>query len=148
MRERPFQILVVEDAEPDAYLVREALEHSGLSFDLHILDDGEKAVDFFDSVERDDSLPRPNILLLDLNLPKKSGSQVLERVRRSRACANIPVVILTSSDSPKDKSQAAQLGATQYFRKPSRLDEFMRLGPLVRELLEPGSQEQSRPQST
>ena len=70
MRKRPFQILVVEDAEPDVFLVREALEHSGLSFELHILDDGEKAVDFIDRVDRDESLPRPNILLLDLNLPK------------------------------------------------------------------------------
>ncbi len=137
MSDRPFQILVVEDAEPDVFLVREALEHSGLEFELHVLDDGEKAVDFLDSVDRDEQVPRPDLILLDLNLPKKSGGQVLERVRQSGTYGQIPVVILTSSDSPKDKAQAAHLRATEYFRKPSHLDEFMKLGPLVLELLNP-----------
>jgi chemotaxis family two-component system response regulator Rcp1 len=141
--ERRFQILVVEDAEPDVFLVREALEQSGLEFDLHVLDDGEKALDFIDRVDRGDNVPRPNLLLLDLNLPKRSGGQVLERVRQSRVCGDVPVVILTSSDSPKDKSQAAHFRATEYFRKPSRLEEFMRLGPLVRGLL--GAEDRSSP---
>jgi len=75
------------------------------------------------------------LFLLDLNLPKKSGGQVLERVRQSVRCGAVPVVILTSSDSNKDKAQAANLKATGYFRKPSRLDEFMKLGPYLRDLL-------------
>ena len=130
-----FQILVVEDAEPDVLLVREALERSGLDFDLYVLDDGEKAVDFAESLDRGLSVSRPHLVLLDLNLPKKSGSQVLERLRQSPACDRIPVVVLTSSDSPKDKAKVGQLGATRYFQKPSRLDEFMRLGEVVREIL-------------
>lgn len=130
-----FQILVVEDAEPDVLLVREALERSGLDFELHVLDDGEKAVDFAESLDRDRTAPRPHVVLLDLNLPKKSGSQVLDRLRQSPACGHIPVVILTSSDSPKDKAKVGELGATRYFRKPSSLDEFMRLGEVVREVL-------------
>jgi two-component system, chemotaxis family, response regulator Rcp1 len=134
METQEVRILVVEDSEPDVFLVREALEQAGLRVDLHVLDDGEKAVDFIESIDRKEEA-RPNLVLLDLNLPKKSGGQVLERIRRSPACGQIPVMILTSSDSPADKAQANQLGATEYFRKPSVLAEFMRLGPRVRELL-------------
>jgi len=129
----------VEDAEPDVFLVREALERDGLEFELEVLDDGEKAVDFIDRIDQDPAIRRPNLLLLDLNLPKKSGGQVLERVRQSPACADVPVVILTSSDSPMDKARAAQYKATEYFKKPSKWDEFMRLGPLVRDLLVEGA---------
>jgi len=129
----------VEDAEPDVFLVREALERDGLEFELEVLDDGEKAVDFIDRIDQDPGIRRPNLLLLDLNLPKKSGGQVLERVRQSPACAHVPVVILTSSDSPMDKARAAQYKATEYFKKPSKWDEFMRLGPLVRDLLVEGA---------
>jgi len=129
----------VEDAEPDVFLVREALERDGLEFELEVLDDGEKAVDFIDRIDQDPGIRRPNLLLLDLNLPKKSGGQVLERVRQSPVCAHVPVVILTSSDSPMDKARAAQYKATEYFKKPSKWDEFMRLGPLVRDLLVEGA---------
>ena len=134
MNTKQIRILVVEDSEPDVFLVREALEQAGLTVELHVLDDGEKAVDSIESIDRKEE-SRPNLVLLDLNLPKKSGGQVLERIRRSPACGQIPVMILTSSDSPADKAQANQLGATEYFRKPSVLAEFMRLGPRVRELL-------------
>ena len=130
-----FHIILVEDAEPDVLLVREALEQSGLEFELRVFEDGEQGVDFIEAVDRDDTVVRPHLFLLDLNLPKKTGGQILERVRQSPRCGRIPVVILTSSDSHRDKAQAADLNATGYFRKPSRLDEFMKLGPYVRELL-------------
>jgi DNA-binding response OmpR family regulator len=130
-----FNIILVEDAEPDVLLVREALEQCGLEFELQVFEDGEQGVDFVDTMDRDSTLARPHLFLLDLNLPKKTGGQILERVRLSRTCCEVPVVILTSSDSNKDKAQAAQLNATGYFRKPSRLDEFMKLGPYVRDLL-------------
>ncbi len=134
-----FHIVLVEDTEPDVFLIREALERDGLEFELDVLDDGEKAVDFIDRIDQDPAIRRPNLLLLDLNLPKKSGGQVLERVRQSPACADVPVVVLTSSDSPMDKARAAQYKATEYFKKPSQWDEFMRLGPLVRDLLVEGA---------
>src|SRR3954468_12666316 len=130
-----FHIILVEDAEPDVLLVREALEQSGLDFDLKVFDDGEQGVDFIESMDMDATLVRPHLFLLDLNLPKKTGGQILERVRQSPRCGQIPVVILTSSDSQRDKAQVANLNATGYFRKPSRLDEFMKLGPYVRDLL-------------
>jgi chemotaxis family two-component system response regulator Rcp1 len=135
MSSNRFHIVLVEDAEPDVILVREALEQSGLEFDLRVFDDGEQGVDFVENMERDATITRPHLFLLDLNLPKKSGGQILERVRQSLTCSHVPVVILTSSDSQKDKTQAADLKATGYFRKPSRLDDFMTLGPYIRDLL-------------
>ncbi len=136
MGDPQYQIVLVEDADPDVFLVREALELGGLQFSLRIFDDGEKAVEFVEDVDRDETVPCPHLVLLDLNLPKKTGAEVLERVRGSHRCGNVPVIILTSSDSPKDREQVARLGATRYFRKPSRLAEFMRLGDLVREVLD------------
>ena len=129
------EIVLVEDAEPDVFLVREALGLGGLDFSLRVFDDGEKAVEFIEAIDRGEADPPPHLLLLDLNLPKKTGAEVLERVRKSARCARIPVIVLTSSDSPKDKELTARLGATHYFRKPSRLAEFMRLGEIVRDML-------------
>jgi CheY-like chemotaxis protein len=136
MRELPVNILLIEDAEPDVFLVREALKNAGLNFELNVLDDGEKAIDFIDELDRNGGAGCPHVVLLDLNLPKRSGDQILEHMRQSGRCRNVPVVVVTSSDSPRDKAEASRLGATRYFRKPSRLDEFMQLGPLVRELVE------------
>lgn len=130
-----FRIVLIEDAEPDVFLVREALRQASLPFELTVFDDGEKAVDFIDLMDADSSIGCPDVVLLDLNLPKKSGDQILAHMRRSKRCGQVPVVVVTSSDSPRDKAETARLGATQYFRKPSRLDEFMKLGPLVRDLL-------------
>ena len=132
-----FQILIVEDAEADVYLVREALGNTGLNFDLSVMDDGEKAMNLVEALDRDPNLPLPDLILLDLNLPRKSGGQVLERLRRSGRLKDLPVVILTSSEAAKDRATATQLKATGYFHKPSSLDEFMRLGGLVRDLLAP-----------
>ena len=130
-------ILLIEDAEPDVFLVREALKTAGLNFELSVLDDGEKAIEFIDRLDANHADDCPQLVLLDLNLPKRSGDQILDYMRHSQRCKDIPVVVVTSSDSPRDRAAAARLGATRYFRKPSRLDEFMQLGPIVRELVEP-----------
>jgi CheY-like chemotaxis protein len=140
MTEERFHIVLIEDAEPDVFLVREALTLSGLKFDLRVLVDGEKAVEFVAALETAPAAARPDLFLLDLNLPRVNGEQVLARMRQSVSCAGVPVLIVTSSDLPNDKAQTTRLGATRYFRKPSQLDEFMQLGPLVRDLLEnPGA---------
>src|SRR5579871_4908274 len=136
MPDASVEILLIEDAEPDVFLVREALRQAGLNFNLNVLDDGEKAMDYIDRLEENHATSCPRLVLLDLNLPKRTGDQILERIRHSARCRQVPVVIVTSSDSPRDKSQTTQLGATEYFRKPSRLDDFMKLGPLVRSLLD------------
>ena len=134
-------ILRVEDAEADVWLVREVLNQCGLAFELAVLDDGEKAIDFINRTDCDPSVQTPDLVLLDLNLPKWSGWQVLDHLRRSSRLANLPVVILTSSDAPNDKASAVEFKATAYFRKASNLDDFMKLGPLVRKLLQAPGEE-------
>jgi DNA-binding response OmpR family regulator len=98
--------------------------------------DGEKAIRFIENAEKDESAPCPKLLLLDLNLPRKNGIEILERLRRSDKCGNIPVIVVTSSDSQQDRDDAARLGATRYFRKPHDFDEFVKLGEVVRQVLE------------
>jgi CheY-like chemotaxis protein len=131
---KPIQILMAEDNAADVFLVRAALDARGFDYELHHAEDGEKVLQFIQAAEEDET-PPPALLLLDLNLPKRRGDDVLRRVRQSRRCADMPVIVLTSSDSPKDRERAATLGATQYLRKPSDYDAFMSLGQAIEELL-------------
>ncbi len=129
------QIALVEDTDADVFLVREALEQAGLEFGLLVLQDGEKALEFIDAVEAGHGGPIPHLIILDLNLPMVSGKEILERVKQTQTCSLVPVIILTSSESPRDKLEVFRLGA-EYFQKSSKLDEFMKLGPLARRLIE------------
>jgi CheY-like chemotaxis protein len=115
--------------------VREAIRKESLPIDLYTASDGQQAVDFIERAERDPDATCPHFMLLDLNLPKVEGFEILRRVRASERCGRIPVVVLTSSDSPQDRSQAAKLGAG-YFRKPPSYEEFLKLGGVLRELVE------------
>jgi chemotaxis family two-component system response regulator Rcp1 len=128
-------LLLVEDNPADVFLVREALREEGLDCDMQIVDDGEQAIQYFDRV-KSGSQAAPDLLLLDLNVPRIGGEQVLERLRKTPPCAHIMVLVITSSDSPHDRQRAAELGADDYFRKPTNLEEFMSLGKLVRRLAE------------
>jgi CheY-like chemotaxis protein len=128
-------LLLAEDNLPDALLVQEAIDLEKLPLKIHIAPDGEKAVDFITRAESDPQAPFPDILLLDLNLPKIEGLDVLRRIRSGAACRAIPVLVFTSSDSPEDKSRVAELKAG-YFRKPVSYTEFLKVGGLIRKLLE------------
>jgi len=130
------QVWLVEDSEADELLMRAALNLDGLDCEFQVSPDGEKAIEFIEALDNGEAWHRPHIVLLDLNLPRKGGARVLEKIRRSQRCAGIPVVVVTSSDSPGDRTQVSRLGATRYFQKPLDLVEFMKLGPLVREVLE------------
>jgi CheY-like chemotaxis protein len=132
----PLTLLLVEDSPADVYLVKEALHGEGLCCHLQVADDGERAMKIIDQVDADSDASGPDVLLLDLNVPRRSGDEVLARFRRSPKCANIPVVIMTSSESPADRARVMELGATEYFRKPSNLAEFMKLGSLLRRVHE------------
>jgi DNA-binding response OmpR family regulator len=131
-------VLLVEDSEADELLMRAALKLDGLDCDFLVSEDGEKAIALIERLDHGTVDPRPNVVLLDLNLPKKSGAKVLEFIRQSRKCSEIPVIVVSSSDSPRDQAQASRLGA-RYFQKPLDLMEFMKLGPVVRETLGNGS---------
>ncbi|MCU1339184.1 MAG: response regulator receiver protein [Bryobacterales bacterium] len=128
-------LLVVEDSPADVFLVKEAMKEEGLGCYVEVADDGETAIQILDRVD-DGSKNAPNLLLLDVNVPRQNGTEVLERIRRSPRCGTTPVVMMSTSDEPSERKRAFELGATEYFRKPSTLAEFMQLGKLVRRLLE------------
>jgi DNA-binding response OmpR family regulator len=115
-------------------LVHEALEEHGINGELIVLTDGESAIQFIQSLDAQGK-ECPDLVILDLNLPKKSGHQVLECVRQSVTCGVAPVVILSSSDTPEDRAETSRLGASRYIRKPSRLEEFMSLGAIFKTML-------------
>lgn len=138
-----FQVWLVEDSEADELLMRAALKLDGLDCEFQVSPDGEKAIEYIEALDSGEAWHRPDIVLLDLNLPRKGGARVLEKIRHSVACARVPVVVVTSSDSPGDKTQVSRLGATRYFQKPLDLVEFMKLGPLVRDVLQPAGQSAS-----
>lgn len=129
-------ILLVEDNPGDAGLVRRALEEHDVDGELMILSDGEQAIQFIHALDAQ-PIDCPNLVILDLNLPKKSGREVLESMRSSQRCSQIPVVILSSSDAKQDKADADRLGASRYIRKPSRLEEFLSLGAIFKKALVP-----------
>jgi two-component system, chemotaxis family, response regulator Rcp1 len=131
----PPVVVLVEDSAADTYLVRQSLKRHLKDFILRVVDDGEKAFHLIETAEADASSSCPALFLLDLNLPKRSGQEVLERLRNSSRCSHVPVVILTSSDSPADRAETARLGATAYFRKPTDLEAFMRIGEVVQNIL-------------
>lgn len=130
-------VLLAEDNPGDVYLVREALQQEQLNFELVVKTDGEQMLTFIEKVDAGME-PCPDVLLLDLNLPKRNGESLLERMRKSAQCSRIPVIIVTSSASPKDRETAFRLGASSYFQKPSDFEAFMRLGSLVRHFASTG----------
>ena len=125
------RILIVEDNRGDALLVREALRQSNLKFELiHILD-GEKAFEFLQRRGEHSNARPPQLVLLDLNLPKRDGWEVLEEIRGAPDLAATPVIILSSSGNPADRERASRTPNSMYIRKPSTLDEFMAVGKQI-----------------
>jgi DNA-binding response OmpR family regulator len=129
-------ILIVEDNRADVFLIRESIETARIDADLHIVQDGDKAIRFFEQTDRDAAAPCPALVILDINLPKKPGREVLQQMRQSPRCANAAVLVVTSSDSERDRDDMRKFGVKGYFRKPSSYDHFMKLGAVVKELLE------------
>lgn len=131
----PLNLLLAEDNLPDALLLQDAVKGEGLAVRFYVVVDGEKAIDFFTKAEEDPAAPCPHALLLDLNLPRVDGLEVLRRLRAGQRFKDLPVLIVTSSDSPADRNEAARYGA-YYFRKAVSYAEFMKVGPFVRRFLE------------
>ncbi len=125
---------MVEDNLPDALLVREAIRTENLPLEVHVATDGQKAIEFIARAEIDPDAPCPQLLLLDLNLPKVEGFDIVRRLRASEKFRAIPVLIVSSSDAPSDRSRAAEFGAG-YFRKPPNYEEFLKLGGVLKQLL-------------
>lgn len=126
----PAHILLGEDNPADVYLIRQALEENGISYNLQVAVHGGELIEV---VGRATCVP--DLIVLDLNLPRHEGLEILKLIRGNHEFSRVPVVILTSSDSPKDRIAASALGADCYIRKPSSLDEFMAIGKTFQTLL-------------
>lgn len=132
----PLHILLAEDNPGDRLLVDEALRQHGLDHKLHVIEDVDKAAAYLERLGKFPDAPCPDVMLVDLNLPKASGYELVKMFREHPECAQAVLIIMTSSDAPKDRQMAAELGAAYYFRKPSDLDAFLELGRIVRNLVE------------
>ncbi len=124
---RAVEILLVEDSPADIALTREALEDSKLHNNLYVVTDGEEAMAFLHKEGKYATMPKPDLILLDLNLPKKNGLEVLKEVKEEESLRLIPVVIMTVSKDEKDIVESYRLHANCYIRKPVKFGEFIEI---------------------
>ena len=123
---RAIDILLVEDDPGDELITREAFEHNKLKNRLHVAHDGEEGLNYLYRRGEFADAPRPDLILLDLNLPKYDGRQLLEKVKSDPDLARIPVVVLTTSSAEEDIIKSYKLHANAYVTKPVDLDQFMK----------------------
>ena len=124
---KPVEILLVEDNEGDVGLIEEVFEEAKIRNNIHVAEDGEEAVLYLRGEGKFSGSPRPDIILLDLNLPKKDGREVLKEIKEDNNLKNIPVVILTTSNAEKDILRAYDLHANAYITKPLDFDQFIKV---------------------
>jgi two-component system, chemotaxis family, response regulator Rcp1 len=124
---KPIEILLVEDNPGDARLTREALSMSKIQNNLHHARDGEEAMRFLRRQGAFAEVPQPDLILLDLNLPKRDGREVLEDIKRDPLLMHVPVVILTSSQAEEDILRAYRLHANCFITKPVDLEQFIKV---------------------
>lgn len=146
MAENAYRIWMAEDNPADVYLIEEALRRHKFEYQLKTADNGEEMLGMIERLDRDPSESCPDLFMIDLNLPRRSGDEILARIRESSRCAHVPAIVITSSDSPQDRARARDLGASFYFRKPADLEKFMAIGGIVRQFL--GTQTGGMPQAS
>ncbi|MEV0248813.1 response regulator [Nocardia sp. NPDC050712] len=122
---QPIDILLVEDDPGDELMTREAFEDNKIGNTLHVVRDGQEALDFLFQQGEHTAAPRPDLVLLDLNLPKYSGRQVLAKIRADENLCTMPVIILTTSSAEDDIMSSYRLFANAYVTKPVELDQFV-----------------------
>ena len=124
---KPIEILLVEDEPGDAYLTAEALKSAKILNRVHLVEDGTEAMAFLKREGSYADAPRPDLILLDLNLPRKDGRQVLAEIKNDPSLSAIPVVVLTTSSADEDVLRSYSLHANCYITKPVDLDQFMQV---------------------
>ena len=124
---KPVEILLVEDNPGDADLAREALQDSKMNNNLYVVEDGIEAMDFLRKTGKYEKMPRPDLILLDLNLPRKDGREVLAEIKADDYFKRIPVVILTTSAAEEDVLKSYNLHANCYITKPIDFNQFMKV---------------------
>jgi CheY-like chemotaxis protein len=125
-------VMLVEDNPGDVYLFRRALDQASVDAELVVFEDGANAISF----TRSPAGRLPDLVVLDLNLPKKGGAEVLRAIRGTSLFAEVPVLVLTSSASPRDLRETEAFGVQQYLTKPIDFEGFLLIGELVKELLQ------------
>jgi two-component system, chemotaxis family, response regulator Rcp1 len=123
----PIEVLLVEDSAGDVRLMREAFRDANREIRMHVASDGLEAMAFLRHAGMHADAPRPDLILLDLNLPKMDGREVLAMIKQDRTLKTIPTVILTTSDAAADIAKSYELQANCYLRKPVQLDKFEEL---------------------
>lgn len=121
---RPIRVLLVEDSPTDLLMTREALDRSKVLLDVHAVDDGEKTIEFLRRRGKYSNAPRPDLIILDLNLPKKDGREVLAEIKADPDLKSIPVVILTTSKADEDVARAYESHANCFITKPVGFANF------------------------
>ncbi len=129
------EILVADDNPADVYLIREALKEHGVNCAMHVAPDGKEVLQIISGADRGVPPQQLDLIILDLNLPRHDGLEILQKLREMPRMDGVPVVVLTSSDSPRDRETANRLGAAYYLRKPSSLEQFLSLGAVFKRLL-------------
>ena len=124
---RPADFLLVEDNPGDVRLTQEALKNHKVQNNLHVVTDGEEAMNFLRRQGKHKNAPRPDIILLDLNLPRKDGREVLAEIKSDPDLKTIPVVIITSSEAEQDIVKSYNLNANCYVTKPVDLNQFIKV---------------------
>lgn len=122
---RVIEILLVEDNPGDVRLTREALREGKVLNNLNVATDGQEAIEFLRREGEFKDVPRPDLILLDLNLPKKDGREILAEIKADESLKRIPIVVLTTSQAEKDIIQSYNLGVNCYITKPVDLDQFI-----------------------
>ncbi|MGF6732068.1 CheY-like chemotaxis protein [Paraburkholderia youngii] len=125
--EQMFHILMVEDSPTDVMMTREALEYYKVLNPLHIAEDGVEAIGFLKREGKHANAPRPGLIILDLNLPRKSGQEVLQELKTDPELMNIPVVVLTTSKAEEDVAKSYGLHANCYITKPVDFEKFVQV---------------------
>ena len=123
----PIEILLVEDDPGDVRLTQEALKHSKLRNNLYVVEDGVEAMEFLHQENSFADMPRPDIILLDLNLPRKDGREVLKEIKADDDLKRIPVVVLTTSENDEDILTSYDLHANCYITKPVDMSRFIQI---------------------
>ena len=135
MAEAPAQIVLVEDNPGDVHLIRLALRQAGVACEVRVLKDGEEGMAL--ARRQDPNADRvPDLIVLDLNLPKHDGLEVLAALRAEPVLATVPVLVFSSSTSPRERARAEELGAIGVLAKPPDLDAFLAVGSVLKNVLQ------------
>ena len=127
LNREPLKILLVEDSPSDIDLTKEALDEGKVMHELYVVEDGIAAMQFLKREGDYAAVPRPDIILLDLNLPKKDGREVLTEIKSDRELRRLPVIVLTTSAAEEDICKTYASHANCYITKPVNVDEFIRV---------------------